>query len=370
MKETVKFYNGLIHNRDAARPVLGITCFKANKDWKYNANTEYTLINIIVNGGNFDSYVLKNNKTGKVSNSIRIVYPITVSITDWNAKIKAAIEDGNGVIDFKALRRELENSGINTITHALALYNHAITGDIKSGIELINYMITDEFTGKMLGMLGIGTSVKLNPFCKLNQLCENAICKDCYAENMRKSVAYKLALCTYVLCTYEFTPEQIPLLNCLQFRFESFSDLMNDTQAKNYLNISAKNPHIKKAIWTKRPEILYRNIINHCSGVKPEKLSVVVSSMKLNTPDTTIKGKYMLPGNIDMVNHVFTVFTASYALANNIIIKCGNSVCLKCGVCYNENTEFYVNEILKDEQSDYYKTITKKERNEKHVNNY
>lgn len=365
MKDTMKLYNGMIHNREQARPALGITCFKANKDWKYNANTEYTLINILVNGGNFDSYVLKNKKTGKIVNSIRIAYPVTVSITDWNAKIKAAIEDGNGIIDFVALRNELETCDIKTIAHALSLYDNAVTGDIKSGIELIDYMITDDFTGKMQGMHGIGTSVKLNPFCKLNQLCENAICKDCYAENMRKSVAYKLALCTYVLCTYEFLPEQIPLLNCLQFRFESFSDLMNDTQAKNYLNISAKNPGVKKAIWTKRPEILYRNIVNHCGGVKPENLMVVVSSMKLNAPDTTIKGKYMLFGNIDMVNHVFTVFTADYALANNIIIQCGNSVCLACGICYNGNTGFYVNEILKDEQSDYYKAIAKKERNVK-----
>lgn len=358
MKETLKFYNGRIHNRESARPTIGSIVYKAGKDWHYS-KTEYRLRNILVNNGNYDSYVLENTKTGKKSKSIYIIMPVHVSITDWGKKIAAAIDNGNGVIDFVALRLELESSGIGTITHALDLYDKAITGNVKSAHELIDYMLTSDFDGKMKGMVGIGTSVKLNPFCKLNQLCENAICKDCYAENMRKSVAYKLALNTYVLCTYEFSIEQIPVLNTYQFRFESFSDLMNDTQAKNYLNISLKNPHVKKGIWSKRPEILHRNIMQHCNGIKPQNLSIVVSSLKVNERLENVRSLYILANGESMVNHVFTVYSAEYAIAHSITIQCGNSVCLHCGLCYDENSEFYINEILKNEQAEYYAALEK-----------
>lgn len=355
MKELIKLYNGHIHNRDIARPSLGIIVYKANKEFKYS-KTEYKLINILVNGGRYDSYILENVQNKKVIHSKYIVMPVTVSITDWSAKIKAAIDNGNGIIDYKALRKQLETCGIKTIKKALSLYDLAVNGDIAAAYELINYMVTDDFTGKMEGMTGISTLVKLNPFCKLNQCNNESVCSHCYAEQLRKSVAYKMALNTYVLCTYEFTFEQIPFMNCLFFRFESFADILNDTQVINYMNIAKKNSHVHKAIWTKQPQKLHKVIINRFNGIKSENLSIVVSSIKMNCIDTTIKGKYMLPGNIDMVDHVFTVFNAKYAIENNIAIHCINNKCIACKRCYL-SAEFYVNEIVKEEQTLYFELL-------------
>lgn len=355
MKDLVKFYDGINMNHDSMRPTCGNIVYKADKHWNYS-KTEYRLINILVNGGKYDSYVLENVQNKKVIHSKYIVMPITVSITDWSAKIKAAIDNGNGVIDYKALREQLESCGIQTIQHALSLYDQAVNGDIISAYELINYMLTDNFTGKMEGMTGISTLVKLNPFCKLNQCNKDSVCYHCYAENVRKTTAYKMALNTYVLCTYKFSFDQIPYLNCLFFRFESFADILNDTQVINYMNIAKKNAHVHKAIWTKQPKKLHKVIIDHFHGEKPQNLSIVVSSIKLNCIDTTIKGKYMLPGNIDMVNHVFTVFTAKYAIDNDIEIHCINNKCIVCKRCYLSD-QFYINEIVKEEQDIYFQLL-------------
>ena len=355
MKDLVKFYDGINMNHDSMRPTCGNIVYKADKHWNYS-KTEYRLINILVNGGKYDSYVLENVQNKKVIHSKYIVMPITVSITDWSAKIKAAIDNGNGVIDYKALREQLESCGIQTIQHALSLYDQAVNGDIISAYELINYMLTDNFTGKMEGMTGISTLVKLNPFCKLNQCNKDSVCYHCYAENVRKTTAYKMALNTYVLCTYKFSFDQIPFLNCLYFRFESFADILNDTQVINYMNIAFKNPHVKKAIWTKRESILYRVLMQRFNGKKPENLFIVVSSLKLNVINTDVKERYILANNVYMIDHVFTVFTAKYAIENNIAIHCINNKCIACGRCYSIS-EFYVNEVVKEEQDLYFQLL-------------
>lgn len=358
MKDYVKFYNGTIHNNDSSRPVIGITCHKCTETWQYNKNTTYTLINILVHSGKYDSYVLRNTKTGKLSSAKRIAMVINVSITDWTDKIRASVSDNNGAIDFAELRKQLDTCGIQTITEALKLFDDARAGDIPSAYALINYMLNNNMTGKMQGMIAIGTSCKLNPHCKLNQLLNGSICQSCYAENMRKTTAYKQAFNTLVLCTYIFPDEQIPLLNSVfsKLRFESFADILNDTQVINYINIARKNSHLNTAIWTKRPAALYNVLINHFDGIKPENLSVVVSSLYVNrTAD--VKGKYILSSGADMVNHVFTVYTADYAIKHGISIQCGVSICIQCGLCYSTTSEYYINEILKAEQNKYYKII-------------
>lgn len=353
MKNYVQFYNGNIHNEETKRPALNSSCYKCDSNWNYNKNNVYTLVNILVNGGKHDTYVLRNNKTGKISNSCKIATIIEVAITDYSEKIKANVTDENGIIDFQELRKQLETCGIKTIRSALNLFDLAKSGNIQAAYELFDYMFNNDMTGKMTGMVAIGTSCKLNPHCKLNQLIDGSICQSCYAENMRKTTAYKQALCTLVLCTYVFTLDQIPYVNAAKLRFESFADLLNDVQVINYINIATKNSHVNCAIWTKRPALLHKVLMNEFKGIKPGNLSVVVSSLYVNSV-LDIKGKYLLNNGVDMVNHVFTVFTAKYAIENNINIQCGKSKCIICGICYSVETDYYVNEILKEEQKDYY----------------
>lgn len=347
MKNMVTFYNGYIHNRETKRPLINSTCFKCSESWHYSSKSEYTLVNILTNGGKYDTYVIKNNATGKISKTKRIAIRMTVSITDWSEKITAAISDNAGNIDFQELRIQLESSGINTITTALEWYDEMLSGNTESAHKLIAYMICDDFTGKMAGMAGISTSVKLNILCKLNQSCNGSVCEHCYAEKMRKSVAYKLALNTYVLCTHKFTLDEIPFLNYAFFRYESFSDLLNETQVTNYVNISLKNPHVKTALWTKRPGLLYAVLVNSFSGIKPENLSIVYSSKYLNVIDD-IRENYILNDGSYMIDHIFTVWNAEIAFKKGIPVQCGTSVCIQCHCCYDSKT-VYVNEILKAE---------------------
>lgn len=357
-KNFVKLYNGRIHNNDSIRPAIHSTCYKCNADYTYNEKQKYELVNILVHGGNYDSYVLRNIKTGKIVNSTRIAVIITVSITDWSTKIAASITAGNGSIDFQELRKQLETCGIKTIEKALQLFDQAKAGNDQAAYDLFNYMFNADMTGKMQDVLALGTSCKLNPHCKMNQKIKGSICEWCYAENMRKTTAYKQAFNTYVLCTYLFPENQIPYINRTMFRFESFADLLNDIQLRNYINIAFKNSHVSCALWTKRPAFLHSVLWKHYSGMKPSNLSIVVSSLYLNVV-ADYKGRYLLRDNTDMIDHIFTVFTAEYALQNNITIHCGSAICINCRRCYSKETEFYVNEIVKQQAAIYYAAIGK-----------
>lgn len=353
MKNYYLFYVGTTHNSDSLRPVVGKTYYRIGKDWTVNTNTAYTLINVLTYADH-DSYVLKNEKNGKISNASKIAYDLTVSIAEIFETIHAGIDsNGNGIIDFDKLRKQLEAHGNNETRRALKLYDAAKTGSIAEAYKLIEYLLTTKYDGKMEGMTGISTAVNLNPHCACNRMKNGSICQDCYSAAMKRTnLSLKLAVATYVLCTYVFRPEQIPYLNCVQFRFESFADLLNETQARNYLTIAAKNPDVKKAIWTKRPAILYNAIMKYFDGRKPENFRVIVSSLYINHVDDVFN-KFILANNMDMVDSIFTVYHARYAIENNIDITCIDNVCMQCKVCYVGGVK-YVNEIVKNEQSLYF----------------
>lgn len=365
----IKYYNGSVMNRENSRPAIGSICFKVSKDWKINNSSKYELINIKVNNGQYDSYVIKNQKTGKISVSKCIAVKTTVTISKHTEPIKSDIKGIEGILDWSALRKQLEliaageiaghERSASAMKKALAWYDKAITGDIAAAHALISYMVTlpGSFSGKMFGVMELGTSVKLNPLCKACQHIDNSVCTNCYANaRMYAEQAAKLALCTYVLCTYKFTPEQVPVLWFADLlRFESFGDLLNCIQCYNYLTIARVNNIKLAGFWSKRPEIIYQTIMNDFDGIKPENVSVVYSSLFLNKIETGIIGKYILKNGSDMIDHIFTVFTADYAIKHDIEIHCLDSHCaIDCdGRCYHRETPLIVNEIVKKEQAKY-----------------
>ena len=75
--------------------------------------------------------------------------------------------------------------------------------------------------------------------------------------------------------------------------------------------------------------------------MKPENLSLVVSSLKMNEAIKLDMERYWF------VDHIFTVYDKNYIKANNVDINCGAKSCLRCQTCYHRGTEFYVNEKLK-----------------------
>lgn len=193
-------------------------------------------------------------------------------------------------------------------------------------------------TGKMEGMASLSTSCQLNPYCRSRAENPELVCSHCYAQRqmkMYKNMNPLLKRNTEILTSRLLEDEEIPIINRRFFRFESFGDLVNETQCLNYFRICKKNPKVHFALWTKNIWIVEEAIKTE---TKPKNLQVVLSSYKLNQQGNT----YWFP----YVDKIFTVFTKEYIKANNISINCGAANCLKCQKCYLPGERF-INEKLK-----------------------
>lgn len=196
--------------------------------------------------------------------------------------------------------------------------------------------------GKMKGIDSISTSCLVNPFCQQRQCNKDMVCSKCYSKKyltLRPSLREKMLYNTELLTSRILTDDELPLLNAAIFRFESFGDLINETQLQNYINICLKNKRTTFALWTKNPWTA-KNIFNAMKIEKPENLIIILSSPLLNE-------QVEITDDMWFVDHVFTVYTKKYAKDNGIDINCGAKNCLKCQLCYQKGTEFYINEILK-----------------------
>lgn len=198
---------------------------------------------------------------------------------------------------------------------------------------------TTNHSGKMAGMVSISTSVTTNERCKKNASIKGSICEKCFASKQMK-IYPSMENCMVEnqrILTSEILPmDKLPTINNLYFRFESFGDLNNATQVKNYFNICYKNPRVKFALWTKNPDYVAEAIADGYE--KPSNLNIVLSSLFINQ-----ERKNPFP----FVDKVFTVYDSGYIEANDIDINCGAKNCFSCGLCYEKNGVQTINEKLK-----------------------
>ena len=201
--------------------------------------------------------------------------------------------------------------------------------------------ITVKHNGKMKGMQSLSTSCLHNKFCQERAKNPNSVCSKCYAQ--RKMKMYKnMDECfeknAEILCNRILDLDELPTLNCLYFRLESFSDLANEIQFINYLNICKKNPSTRFALWTKNCFIVDK--VFNDGYKKPKNLNIVVSSSYINKVDDTSKYNW--------VDRVFTVYDKDEIEKNNVNINCGALRCITCLKCYKKSSKiFYINEKLK-----------------------
>ena len=198
-------------------------------------------------------------------------------------------------------------------------------------------------SGKLAGIKSIGTCCANNEFCLARMKDKKGVCCHCYANTymkMRKTLKEHLINNGNILQNRILDGNEIPVTNDLIYRFESFGDIANETQLINYLNICERNPYTHFALWTKNIGICDR-VFNKIKIVKPDNLSLVVSSPKMNTPIELDKEKYWF------ADHVFTVYDDKFINANNVEVNCGAKSCKTCRRCYFKDTDFYVNEKLK-----------------------
>lgn len=198
---------------------------------------------------------------------------------------------------------------------------------------------TTKHTGKMEGMVSLSTSPLCNTLCRERSKNPNLVCSHCYAQRqmkMYKNLGKCLEKNSEILTTRELADNEIPNVNAIYFRFESFGDLINTTQVKNYFAICRKNKGTKFALWTKNPWIIDEAIKE---GVKkPSNLQIVLSSPKLNV---------IACCNYNFVDKIFTVYDNDYIKEHNININCGAYKCLTCGKCYRKSRVKYIDEKLK-----------------------
>lgn len=205
--------------------------------------------------------------------------------------------------------------------------------------------ISENMSGKMSGIGCVSTSVVENPICQERRKVKGSICEKCFAAAL--AARYNNSPFTAnlhdntITLTRPLVDSEIPVFNksVVMFRFESFGDTNNATQAANYLRIAAANPHVNFAVWTKNPKHYELAIAN--GAVKPSNLNIIYSSPMLNKPENDIINRF------PFIDKVFTVYDKKTIAAENIDINCGARSCASCGLCYFNKTVKVVSEKLK-----------------------
>jgi len=212
--------------------------------------------------------------------------------------------------------------------------------------------ISTEMVGKMKGLWAISTTPLLNPFCMKMSKCKGLICEKCYSiflcKGIRAHVVEKPYTENYKVLSEKILDEkELPRFNrkFKVIRFTAHGELINDINFINFVNICNVNPTHTFALWTKRTDIINRN-----HEIIPDNLILIYSTPKVD--HVAELPKYF--------HRTFNVFTADYALDNNIKVNChGNAkkmTCKKCGICYSkENKTEQINEVLKFSQKKYYR---------------
>ena len=211
---------------------------------------------------------------------------------------------------------------------------------IANSKKISGLHFTTAHSGKMAGMISISTAVTTNERCAKNAKIPGSICEKCFAAKQMTrfpSMEKPMAENQRILTGSILSPDKLPTINGLYFRFEAFGDLNNATQAINYFQICYKNPRVKFALWTKNPDYIV-DAIRQGYG-KPENLNIVLSSLFINRERNA--------DAFPFVDKVFTVYDADYIAAHDIEINCGARNCFSCGLCYEKNGIRTINEKLK-----------------------
>ena len=197
--------------------------------------------------------------------------------------------------------------------------------------------VSDSMSGKMSGIPSISTSCLMNPICQKRMKDPNSICAHCFAAATlnRYTAAGRAMAANYELLTSRIlTDEELPIFgNVAIVRIESFGDVANVTQARNYVRIIKANPAVTFAWWTKNAGIVAAAF--KVEGGKPDNVVMIESSPYLNTVKPLSAG----------MDKTFTVYDK--IAAAGVEINCGARCCATCRRCYSKQTESQVSELLK-----------------------
>ena len=188
--------------------------------------------------------------------------------------------------------------------------------------------------GKMNGINSINVSSLENPFCIKNSKNENSVCSKCYSNRysrLRPPLEKCLLKNTEILTKTDLEFEDIPVINALYFRFNSFGELYNLRHFINLLRICRKNPKTTFSLWTKRKSIIRQ----YDQDLLPKNLILIYSEPLINEINL----------GVESFDKTFNVVTKEFSKDSNII-NCSKK-CLECLKCYTKNSLTTIIEKIK-----------------------
>lgn len=219
-----------------------------------------------------------------------------------------------------------------------------------NSLHIVHHVNTKGRKSKLNGINSISTCCLDNCYC-LDRIKNNdSVCAHCYSATQQKqqlalqdrNTINGIILKNIVIPAKYWKKYINPLDMSKYFRIESFGDVANKTQAINYIEFIKAFPRVHFAIWSKNVGIWH---FAFADAGKPDNVSFVVSSNKLNKPELHYMKTY------DFINHVFTVYDKQFISDNNITINCGGRSCMECikrhKACYFTDTEKEISEQLK-----------------------
>lgn len=186
-----------------------------------------------------------------------------------------------------------------------------------------------KMSGKLKGIASINTSPLHNPFCLKMHKTADTVCAHCYSHAMLKALR---ANCVplwkkngEILSARLLTDAELPTWRVYKHvRFSAHGELFNKLHCENLFKIARFNPDITFALWTKRPELVSKDVPDNCI--------LIYSSPIINVQSELPEG----------FHKVFTVY--DHDTGN---INCGGKYCRSCLLCYTKNDVVYINELLK-----------------------
>lgn len=282
-------------------------------------------------------YVLKLNKKGITTCNIEMLYEYLKNNETAARALFNVVSYSNDVNTVKNVTRsQFYNSFNDRISDFIEFFKSCSS---ETRQQIIFDHICFNHDAKMHGVISMSTYVGNNIFCQARcNNCDNAICKYCYAAsltNQRYFLKMKLIRIMAIFTSVELCRDDIPVIpenEYKYFRFESFGDLNNKLQFKNYNLMAAVNPDINFTIWTKNPGIIQACIND---GLQlSNNLVIGLSSLYLNKPEIDKANKY------SFIRFLFTVYDDDFIKAHDVVINCGAKHCLSCGICYKYLHEF------------------------------
>lgn len=319
MKKRFNFYNGLIHNHENKRPQLNSICYKVSNDWKVNEKQEYILINILVHSGKYDSYVIKNQETGKITTVKKIAALMPETI--YKGKTFFLNQSKKFDRDFYIVKSILDKKpeDINT----------------SDKIQLcLIYSVAFHESGKIEGISSADSTATNCTFCQAMRKAasgdENHICNHCYdvkQENFKSvHVLNRHTLNLLIMSSIEFSESELCCVSGITnlFRINSSGDIENVTHAINMLRLIKVNIHASTALWSKNKAAIKAAL----KKVKKPSNCVLIQS------DPVINGNTEKDPDFDYIFRVCTKDKIDAAIKSGMS-ECNGKKCVDCGFkCY------------------------------------